>query len=94
MKNMTEVLPYIIYNICNEYFNNKLDLKTFKLCKSSISIKFKYISVYCIDKNDDLIIIYEDWDGTNNISVHIDNHCVYGSSDKIYESINNCINMI
>jgi hypothetical protein len=90
---MTEVLPYIIYNICNKYFKNSLDLKTFKLCNSSISTKFKYISVYCIDKKDDLLIIYEDRDGTNNISVHIDNHCVYGSIDKIYEFIYNSIYM-
>jgi len=92
---MTEELPYIIYNLCEKKFKNQLDLKTFKLCKSSISIKFKYISVYCKDKNDELIIVYEDRDGTNNISVHIDNKCIYvGNIDKIYESIYNCINMV
>ena len=91
MKNMTKSLPKIIYNICYEYFKNNLDLETFKLCNSSISTKFKYISVYCIDKKDDLIIVYEDRDGTNNISVHIDNQCVYGTVDKNYEYIYNCI---
>ena len=88
---MTEVLPYIIYNICDKYFKTNLDLKTFKLCRSSIPTKFKYISVYCIDKKNDLIIVYEDNDGTNNISVHIDNHCVYRTADKNYEYIYNCI---
>lgn len=89
---MTNLLPYIIFNICSKYFQDKLELSTFKIINSSISIKFKYISVYCKDKKDDLIIVYEDKDGTNNISVHMDIHCEYGKIDNIYESICNCIN--
>jgi len=90
---MDKKIPHIIFNICSQNFHKQLDLSTFKLCSSSISTKFKYISVYCNDKKDDLIIVYEDRDGTNNVSVHIDTYCVYGTFDKIHESIHNCINM-
>lgn len=90
---MDKKIPLIIYNLCLLYFSDKLDLSTFKLCTSSITIKFKYISVYCKVKKEELMIIYEDKDGSNNISFHIDSYCVYSNIDKIYESISECINI-
>ena len=84
---MVSNLPDLIHQICLEHFYEELDLRTFKLCESSIEIYFKYITVYCNIKKKDLIIIYD----TDYLSFHIDNFVACGFREDIHHLINKSI---
>ena len=91
---MDKDLPIKIFNICSTFFSKELDLKTFNTYSSSISIKFNYIKINCLSKKEELLIIYDNFPGSNYISVHINDKCVYDTLENINQSIYFCLNNI